>query len=103
VIYTTRFFGGQFAANTLVDLFTVPANELYIIRSVIATNATGGTVGFILNNAGTSSYMLRHAGIASNDSALFDIRQAMNAGEKLQGYGVGGGLHLVVTGYRFVL
>lgn len=104
-VYSKRFYGPAQPGLTATVLYTVPAGEVIVLRSIqILTNhaTTAQTwVVFIFNTALT--FELGRWVVPAQSTVNLDLRVPMTAGEELRALRVTSGITgtLTVSGYRF--
>lgn len=101
-VYSTRFVKSALT-NANVTYYTVPAGFVAVVRTMTAawttTGTTGGVVQVLLNGANSWVWVVKTPA-PDSDSALWDGRLVLPAGELIRAAATASGtIHLTVSGY----
>lgn len=71
------------AATSNTTLYTVPAGTTTIVTNIVVTNTASTAATFTINLNGTALY--GSASLAANSTAIFDLKQVINATQTISG------------------
>jgi hypothetical protein len=102
-VYSDQLYAG--AIGDGVNLFTVPAGYLYIVRSMelaVGGGAAGQTIGIVVEGPGIGANIVVGTGTVEPNQAIhWEGRLVMLAGQTMVAYCAGQGGTAVVSGYSF--
>jgi len=99
--YTVRFVAHRGTGETAVDLFTVPAGYVFVLRDILLSRGTAQAQWFEIR-VSSPGFPVLVKGTADPTTTLhMELRQTLLAGEIVQvSYGDGGDWSILMTGYQ---
>lgn len=95
-IYSTRFVAGSFANGA--TLYTVPASNVAVIRTVTMVILTSGAAGGLVIS-GPGSFITHQVASTAGQCFIDNMRQVLNAADVLLASSSSGNIVLTVSGY----
>jgi hypothetical protein len=100
-IYSTLLYSGD-APSGLTNAYTVPANQVVVVRDLELYNSTGASIALSVSRSVsgvTQSYVYVTAGLAAHTWQQWTGRAVLDAGDVLQVSTGAAGVYFHVSGY----